>query len=80
MLNVNINVLSSQSATVIPIVPRECSAQNELYVGLILQYHYVSLDKISPTNDTENSVCANNVAQTSTPESTQNASNYRNNR
>ena len=40
-------MLSSQSTTVIPIMPRNSSAQHELYVGLILQYHYVGLDKIS---------------------------------
>ena len=73
MLNISINVLSSLSATVIPIVPRECCAQNELYVGLILQYHYVSLDKIAMTEDP---VSTSNVAQTSTPESTQNASTH----
>ena len=54
MLTLRINVLSSQYATITPIEPTDNSAQHELYVGLILQYHYVGLDKsniASPTTD-----------------------------
>ena len=51
MLTVRINVLSSQYATFTPIEPADNSAQHELFVGLILQYHYVGLDKSNPTTD-----------------------------
>ena len=54
LFSVRINVLSSQCATFTPIEPADNSAQHELFVGLILQYHYVGLDKsniASPTTD-----------------------------
>ena len=54
MLTVRINVLSSQYATFTPIEPADNSAQHELFVGLILQYHYVGLDKSNPTTDIHN--------------------------
>ena len=38
MFSVTINVLSSQSTTMIPIHPNDGPAQHELYVGLILQF------------------------------------------
>ena len=60
MLSITINVLSSQSPTMIPIVPKNCSAQHELFIGLILQYHYVGLDKITMN--------VSNVATTRTEE------------
>lgn len=49
IFNVTINVLSSQCPTMIPVVPRNCSAQHELYVGVILQY---GLDKVPMNEET----------------------------
>ena len=50
MFNININVLSTQTPTMIPNVPMSDASQYEVYVGLIMQYHYVGLDKV-PSND-----------------------------
>ena len=46
MFTVTINVLCSQSATMVPIEPRNGPSCHVLYVGLILQHHYVGLDKL----------------------------------
>ena len=45
MLSVTINVLSSHYP-VYSVTPRNHCADNEVFVGLIMQYHYVGLDKI----------------------------------
>ena len=45
MLSVKINVLSSNHPMV-SVTPAVCSAECEIFVGLILQYHYVGLDKL----------------------------------
>ena len=42
-LSVTIHVLSSHY----PVTPHNHCATNEVFVGLIMQYHYVGLDKIS---------------------------------
>ena len=50
MFNVTINVLSSQNLTMTPILPRsyiKYDSEGEVYVGLVLQYHYVGLDQMS---------------------------------
>ena len=47
-------MLKSQCVTRISIVPTNCSATHELYVGLIMQYHYVSLVKICVHHGTSN--------------------------
>ena len=54
MLSVNITVLCSHHP-IVTVTPRCCNANFELYVGLILQYHYVSLDRIP--------VCSSNAVQ-----------------
>ena len=46
LLNVKINVLSSEY-TMFSVSSRNCSALCEVLVGLIMQYHYVGIDKIS---------------------------------
>ena len=45
MLSVKINVLSSNHP-MFSVTPALCSAECEISVGLILQYHYVGLDKL----------------------------------
>ena len=45
MLSVTINVLSSHYPTY-SVTPQNHSGTNELFAGLITQYHYVGLDKI----------------------------------
>ena len=45
MLSVTINVLSSHYPTY-SVTPRNHCADKEVFVGLIMQYHYVGLDKI----------------------------------
>ena len=45
MLSVKINVLSSNHP-MLSVTPAICSAECEIFVGLILQYHYVGLDKL----------------------------------
>lgn len=47
VFNVAVNVLSSENPSMIRIVPMNASVKHEVYVGLILQYHYVGLDKVS---------------------------------
>ena len=50
MFNVTVNVLSSQNPTMTPILPRsyiKYDSEGEVYVGLVLQYHYVGLDRMS---------------------------------
>ena len=65
MFNVTVNVLSSQTSTMIPILPRSYimyNSQHEVYVGLIMQYHYVGLDHVQ----TSNSTMASHIATTCT--------------
>ena len=45
MLSVKINVYSSNHP-MFSVTPDVCSAECEVFVGLILQYHYVGLDKL----------------------------------
>ena len=45
MLSVKINVLSSNHP-MFSVTPPLCSTECEIFVGLILQYHYVGLDKL----------------------------------
>ena len=49
MLGVTIHVICSHQPTV-TVTPRSCDAVCEVFVGLILQCHYVGLDRI-PVND-----------------------------
>ena len=60
MLSVKISVLSSNHP-MLSVTPGSCSAECEIFVGLIMQYHYVSLDKLP--------VCGGSVKQSaeSTP-------------
>ena len=47
---VAINVLSSEHANVIRTVPISGGVEHEVYVGLILQYHYVGLNRLAASN------------------------------
>ena len=50
MFNVTVHILSSANPTMIPIFPRSyisCDSEGDVYVGLVLRYHYVGLDQIS---------------------------------
>ena len=47
IFGVTINVLSTSSGSIIPVVPRDSIAHCELYIGLMMQYHYVALDRIA---------------------------------
>ena len=54
MFNVTVSVLSSQNLTMTPILPRsyiKYDSEGEVYVGLVLQYHYVGLDQMSMNID-----------------------------
>ena len=64
MFTITINVLCSQSATMVRIEPNNGPGSHELYVGLILQYHYVGLDKLTNTagENLSESTAVNNVA------------------
>ena len=50
VFNIAVNVISSENPGIICIVPMNSLSQHEVFVGLILQYHYVGLDKISCTH------------------------------
>ena len=45
MLSVKINVLSSHHP-IFSVTPGNCNAVCEVFVGLIMHYHYMDLDKI----------------------------------
>ena len=47
MLGITINVLCSQYSNGLSITPSNCNTQYEVYIGLIMQYHYVGLHKVS---------------------------------
>ena len=53
MLNITVHVLSSQTQAMTHVVPRSGVSQCDVYVGLILQYHYVGLDQVSMDIDTD---------------------------
>ena len=50
--NITVNVLSAQNPTMIPVVPMSNASQHYVYVGLIMQYHYVGLDKVVSSDET----------------------------
>ena len=62
VFNIAVNVLSSETPSMIRVVPRNALVEHEVYIGLIMQYHYVGLDKISH-NDIQS---CSNVDNTST--------------
>lgn len=72
MFNVTVNVLSSQNPNMIPILPRtyiNYASQGEVYLGLILQYRYVGLDKfIQMDIQTSDSKVANQLVPLCTPD------------
>ena len=44
MFNFTVHILSSANPTMIPILPRSyitCDSEGDVYVGLVIQYHYV---------------------------------------
>ena len=69
MFNVTVNVLSSQNPTMISILPRtytKYDSQGEVFVGLIMQYHYVGFDQIPMDVETSDSTVAKLVPTTCT--------------
>ena len=52
MLNVTVHVLSSGNPTLTPVTN---PSQNNVYIGSVLQYHFVGLDKLPVPNDTNES-------------------------
>ena len=65
VFNIAVNVFSSENPNnMITVVPMNTSAQHEVYIGLIMQYHYVGLDKISH-NDKYS--CRDNNRSTASP-------------
>ena len=65
MFSITVNVLSSQIPTIIPITPSSGTSQHDVYVGLIMQYHYVGLDQVNMEVD-------DSSTEDSTPSSTDN--------
>ena len=53
VFTIAVNVLSSENPSMICVVPMNASVEHEVYIGLILQYHYVGLDDPldDPLND-----------------------------
>ncbi len=49
MLNITVHVLSSGNPTLTHVTN---PSQNNVYIGLVMQYHFVSLDKLPVLNDT----------------------------
>ena len=72
MLSVTINVLSSHYP-MYAVTPRNHCADNEVFVGLIMQYHYVGLEKIpeqpQPTMPVQPETIANCEPVAEQPES-----------
>ena len=69
MFNVTVNVLSSHNPNMIEILPRSYikhASQGEVYVGLIMQYHYVGLNQMPMDVGTSDNIVANLVAITCT--------------
>ena len=63
MLSVKINVLSSHGH-MLSLIPAKCNAEFEVFVGLIMQCHYVGLDRVSSchSNVTKNVYNVPNIA------------------
>ena len=71
MLSVKISVLSSNHP-MFTVTPGICSAECEIFVGLIMQYHYVGLDILpvcgySVEQNTQSSVSVSEQANTNSP-------------
>ena len=67
MFNVTVHILSSANPTMIPILPRSyitCDSEGDVYVGLVIQYHYVGLDQTSMDVETSNSSTVTNLTAT----------------
>ena len=45
--NIAINVMSSEHSQMFRVVPRNGTVEHEVYIGCILQYHFVGLDLIT---------------------------------
>ena len=78
MFNVTVYVLSSQNHYMIPILPRSyivCDSEGDVYVGHILQYHFVGLDQMSmevETSDTIHTSKANSFPEDGIVSTTEN--------
>ena len=46
-----INVLSSEHSSVGPNVPKSGNVEHKVYIGLVMQYHYVGLDRLALSNN-----------------------------
>ena len=68
MFNVTVHVLSSQNPTMVTILPRSyivCDSEGDVYVGLILQYHFVGLDQMSMDVETSDRTHTTSIADSS---------------
>ena len=52
--NIAINIISSEHSNMVHIVTRNGDVEHEVYIGLILQYHYVGLHKITESDNVAN--------------------------
>ena len=50
MLNITINILSTYNPNMISITPSSGTSHGNVYLGLIEQFHYVGLDKVSSSS------------------------------
>ena len=62
VFNIAVNVLSSENLNMIRVEPMNASVEHEVYIGLVLQYHYVGLDKLSHCDDHTSSNVENTTA------------------
>ena len=70
VFNVAFNVLSSEHLSIVRNVPRCSTVEHEVYIGLILQYHYVGLDKLAVSDNVASSsddVTPDNTDDTNDP-------------
>ena len=54
MLHISVNVLSTQNPNMTAVSPNTGSSCGSVYLGLIQQYHYIGLDKVSVSDDSGN--------------------------
>ena len=50
-----LSVLSSEHSNMICVVWNSDNVEQQVYIGLILQFHYVGLDKLTVPENVENS-------------------------
>ena len=67
VFNVAINVLSSEHSNVIHNVPRSGNVEHEVYIGWVMQYHHVDLDKVAVSDNVANTSENDNTDDTNDP-------------